>query len=85
MKFVVAGNFGEFLSHMNEMGYDHSEYVYVSDIIQLRGLTEVEGCYIGTWRERPDIDEIRELIDIIKLKMQLKNYTITTNNGVFYV
>lgn len=67
-KFVVAGNFEQYRKHMEKMRYDPSEYVYVSDPIQLRGRETVEGFYIGTWRDRPDIREIRNIIATIKAR-----------------
>lgn len=66
MKFIVAGTYAEYKDHIFNMGYSPQEYVYVSDPIQLRGLTEIEGFYIGSYESRPDIDQIRANIAYIK-------------------
>lgn len=66
MKFIVAGNYAEYKDHILHKGYDPFEYVYVSDPVQLRGYTEIEGFYIGSYESRPDIDEIKETIAFIK-------------------
>jgi hypothetical protein len=35
-------------------------------------LTEIHGVYIGTWRERADIEEIKERIAIIKSRQNIQ-------------
>ena len=67
-KFVVAGNYEQYLNHIRKMRYDHKEYAYVSDPLQLRGRETIEGFYIGTWRDRPDIEEIKTIIAMIKAR-----------------
>lgn len=67
-KFVVAGNYEQYLNHIRKMRYDPNEYVYVSDPLQLRGRETIEGFYIGTWQDRPDIEEIRTIIAMIKAR-----------------
>ena len=66
MKFVVAGNYEQYRNHINKMGYNPNEYVYVSNPMQLRGRVNLEGFYIGTWQDRSDIDEIKMIIAEIK-------------------
>jgi hypothetical protein len=66
MKFVVAGNRHEYNHHIDKMGYNPNEYVYVSDPMQLRGLETIEGFYLGSYYDRPDLNEINSLIQIIK-------------------
>ena len=66
MKFVVAGNRHEYNAHINKMGYNKNEYVFVSDVIQLRGLETIEGFYLGSYKDRPDIAEIQQIIAISK-------------------
>ena len=68
MKFVVAGNYAEYNQHIHKMGYNKNEYVFVSDVIQLRGLETIEGFYLGSYKDRPDLNQINELIQIIKHK-----------------
>jgi hypothetical protein len=66
MKFVVAGNRHEYNQHIHKMGYNPNEYTFVSDPIQLRGLETIEGFYLGSYMDRPDIAEIQQIIAISK-------------------
>ena len=68
--FVVAGNFEEFQDfvirkRMKGFSYD---FVYVSSPEMLRGMTTIRGFYIGTYRDREDWPQIRDMIAIIKVK-----------------
>ena len=71
MKFVVAGNIREYNQHIHKMGYNKNEYVFVNDVIQLRGLETIEGFYLGSYKDRPDLNQINELIQIIKHKSKI--------------
>jgi hypothetical protein len=66
MKFVVAGTYAEYIQHIHKMGYNKNEYVYVSDPIQLRGRENIEGFYLGSYTDRPGIEEIQQIIAISK-------------------
>lgn len=66
MKFVVAGTYAEYIQHIHKMGYNKNEYVFVSDVIQLRGLETIEGFYLGSYKDRPDITEIQQIIAFSK-------------------
>ena len=37
-----------------------SDYVVVNDPVKVRGYSDPHGVFIGTWRDRPDIEEIVE-------------------------
>lgn len=37
-----------------------SDYVIVNDPVKVRGYSDPHGVFIGTWRDRPDIEEIVE-------------------------
>ena len=68
--FVVAGNYQEFQDfvirkRMKGFSYD---FVYVSNRDTIRGLDTIRGFYIGTYRQREDWPQIRDLIAIIKVK-----------------
>jgi predicted nucleic acid-binding protein len=39
-----------------------SHYVYVSSAADLRGYSDPHGMFIGTWKERPDIRDIVEVL-----------------------
>jgi hypothetical protein len=75
MKFVVAGTYAEYIQHIHKMGYNKNEYVYVSDPIQLRGLTEIEGFFIGSYESRPGIEEIKQTISYIKSRSKIYKAT----------
>lgn len=78
--YVVAGNFEQFRKYqlLNKVidGIDTSSYVYVSGPDMLRGLRDPKGVFIGTWMDRPDIEDI-------VLNLRLATSTSTTfNTGV---
>lgn len=79
-KFVVAGSWAQYMNHIADMKYDPKEYVYVSDPIQLRGRSEIEGFYIGSYEQRPDIDQIREIIAQIKARNKI--YKASASQGL---
>jgi hypothetical protein len=75
--FIVAGNLIEFESYKakklvewteygGELEGYFPEYVYVGNAWQLKGLNEVEGYYIGSYKNRIDFDEIEWCIKAIK-------------------
>jgi hypothetical protein len=76
--FIVAGTAEEFLAYKRkkvalwsqkstDMELDYfPEYIYVSDVSQLRGLEDVTGYFIGSYASRPDIEEIKLVIAMIK-------------------
>jgi hypothetical protein len=71
LTFYVAGNWTEYQAYRKrkeQEGKDVSNWRYVSSVSDLRGLSEVKGFYIGDYESRPDIEEIREAIHIIKGK-----------------
>lgn len=69
--YVVAGNYNEFNSWMRNKGHNKLHYTYVSSIDTIRGLSDIHGLFIGTWRERKDIEEIKLYIDIIKNRQKV--------------
>lgn len=70
--FVIAGNHEQAKHWINnhlkkrqaagETTLSSSEYVIVHGSDVLRGRGEVHGVFIGTWRERGDIEEIVEIL-----------------------
>ena len=78
--FIVAGNVQEFESYKakklvewteygGELEGYFPEYVCVHNAWQLKGLNEIEGYYIGSYKNRPDLDEIEWCIKAIKGRM----------------
>lgn len=84
--YIVAGNVHQFNDYVNKKTQEairnctpYKKYVYVSHPDTLRGLSSIKGFFIGTWRDRNDIDEIREAISIIKTKMKMSNAMVFPN------
>jgi hypothetical protein len=80
--FVISGNVHEFsvfikkkceeLYAAGNTDISYSHFVYVADIFSLKGYSNPTGWFIGTWRERKDIDEI-----IVQLLMAKNGFTKT--------
>ena len=73
--YIVAGTHDEYLEYQytkyneyNGQGIVPENYVYVDFVDRLRGMNEVHGFFIGTYEQRPDIAEIKEMILIINSK-----------------
>jgi len=74
--FIVAGNVQEFEAYKAKKLHEWTEYsnmldpfpeyVCVRNGWQLKGLNEIEGYYIGSYKNRPDLDEIDWCIKAIK-------------------
>lgn len=68
--YVIAGNFKEFQDFVirKRMQGLFFDYRHVGHPDQLMGLSEIRGCYIGTYEARKDLPEIQERIAIIKTR-----------------
>ena len=74
--FIVAGNVQEFEAYKakklvewteySNMLDPFPEYVCVRNAWQLKGLNEIEGYYIGSYKNRTDLDEVLWCIKAIK-------------------
>ena len=74
--FIVAGNVQEFEAYKAKKLHEWTEYsnmldpfpeyVCVHNGWQLKGLNEIEGYYIGSYKNRPDLDEVLWCIKAIK-------------------
>jgi len=73
IKYIVAGNYNEYQAYVKRKTRDQVYYKYVSCVDTLRGLSEIDGYYIGTFYQRPDIEDIKALITIIKSKQQINS------------
>ena len=86
--WVVAGNYNQAQGWIKkdldrrwdagETTISKSEYVFVHDVVQLRGHSNPRGVFVGTWRQRPDIRGIVET-----LVMQSHNNNIDLNR-IYY-
>jgi len=59
--WVISGNIHEYnnyIAEKNRKGEDIRNLVYLIDADKLHGYSEVHGVFIGTWRNRTDINEI---------------------------
>ena len=69
MIYIVAGNNNEYRNWVAQQKTFHpSKTRYVSNADQLRGLSNIEGRFIGTCYDRPDIVEIVIHINVIRSK-----------------
>jgi hypothetical protein len=67
-KYIVAGNYDEYREFLHKHRDDINViYLYVDNIKTLTGLPNIEGYYVGTYYNRPDILDIRNMIKISKL------------------
>lgn len=67
MIYIVAGNNNEYRNWVAEQKTFHSSKTcYMSNVDQLRGLSNIEGRFIGTCYDRPDIVAIVNHINVIR-------------------
>jgi hypothetical protein len=59
---VIAGNNNEYQEYIRTRINHEQTYYYVRDSYMLRGLTNPDGVFIGSWYHRPDIKELLELL-----------------------
>ena len=70
IKYIVAGTSQEYEAWLRRKGLDRRAYRYVTNPGMLRGMTNIQGFFIGTYLNRLDIEEIREQITVSKFKAQ---------------
>jgi hypothetical protein len=69
--FVVCFSHEEYREYIHrKMANPNNQYMYyfVRNVHDLRGISanDLQGCYYGNWRARPDINEIKTMIHVIK-------------------
>ena len=74
IKYIVAGNYNQYVEWVNRKGLDPRVYVYVHNAEKLRGIQNISGFFIGTFRNRTDIEDIKFAILLSK-----KNYEDSAN------
>jgi hypothetical protein len=79
-KYIVAGNWNEFTNYTRNRVNDDTMYIYVSGINIIRGLSDISGVFIGTFHLRPDLEEIKSQIQIIKSRK--RGFTAQTIQGL---
>lgn len=63
--YIIAGNHQEFNNWKKRPGIqaqyhelDNHQFVYVSGVDSIRGISKPHGKLIGTWYNRPDLNDI---------------------------
>jgi hypothetical protein len=79
-KYVVAGNWNEFINYTKKRFDDDTMYIYVNNVDVMRGLNEISGVFIGTFHLRPDLEEIKWMIQNIKSRK--RGFTAQTVSGL---
>jgi hypothetical protein len=69
--YIVAGNHGEYLDYVNRKHAEDidnylKKYIYVKDRYALMGAVNISGFFIGTFRNRKDIEDIKVTILLSK-------------------
>lgn len=62
IKYVIAGNREQYSAFIKRKGFSDTEYQYLYDADILEGKRNVHGFYVGSWRDREDIEEIKDMI-----------------------
>ena len=93
--FIVAGNIAEFEEYRSKKLHEWTEYsnildpfpdyVCVHNAWQLKGLNEIEGYYIGSYKNRPDLDEVTWVIKAIKARNTIADVQKGSNDTSGYV
>lgn len=60
MKYVIAGNKKEYDDFIRKYELNINEHKYVYDAITVRGTSNPQGYFVGSWRDRDDISDILE-------------------------
>lgn len=63
-KYIIAGTKKEYDDFITKRNLSKLNYVFVDSANVLRGLKDIHGFYVGSWRERKDIEEIKLSIEI---------------------
>ena len=66
--FVIAGTHSEYKNYVHKKLKEGSEafYVYVSSVDALRGFSDPHGVFIGSYKNRKDIRDILNQINIAR-------------------
>ena len=84
--YIVAENYEQFnnwclIGRPKELipeWFTHNvDLFYVNHVSQLRGLSDIKGFYLPGCENRPDYQQILDMINIIKFKQYNAGYNIT--------
>ena len=67
--FVIAGTHSEYKNYVHKKLNEGSEafYVYVSSVDALKGISDPHGVFIGSYKNRKDIRDILNQINIARI------------------
>jgi len=83
--FIVAGNYSEFLNHVNTHQFylqsdkKIGQVIYLDDVSMLKGAKKIldpDGLFTGSWNKRKDIREI--VLELFALTLDSKKCDILT-------
>jgi len=76
--YVIAGTFEEYLLWLKTSNLSPNSAICVSTPAVLRGTQNPHGSFIGTWRNRSDLEDIfMELLT--RTDIQTKSHRVITN------
>ena len=70
-RYIICGDSREYFDYLKRINISTNTHVYLHDVAQIRGLSQVHGVFVGSWRERPDINDIVWAIRVINDKHPL--------------
>ena len=75
---IIAGNYQEAKDWRMRNNKKPDEWLYLSNPKTIVGLSEVHGVFIGTWKERDDIEEILDAMASMRKPGTLHSLGIST-------
>ena len=78
MNYIIAGTYQEAKDWWVRNDKSVNEWVYLSNPKTIVGLSEVHGVFIGTWKERDDIEDILDAMASMRKPGTLYSLGIST-------
>ena len=75
---IIAGTYQQAKDWRIRNDKSAEEWVYLSNPKYLSGLSEVHGVFIGTWKERPDIEDILDMLSTMRKPGTLHSLGLAT-------
>ena len=66
-KYIIAGTEKEYKDFLKRRNFKSDGYEFVNSPLNIRGMRNIHGFYVGTWKLRKDIDEIKLAIELANL------------------
>ena len=82
--YVICGNKAEYDEYVRKNFKENGqrEYIYLYDVLGLKGIANPSGVFVGTWYERPDIPDIISLLYMSCTETE-KKYAITKVHQIY--